>query len=371
MKTNDGDDDTPSPVERAGERLNGRGAQIHAPNRFLKQAVVTEHIEGLDEPLIVNEKTEVFTETPRKVVNKMTSPDIGMMNTINPYQGCEHGCIYCYARNTHNYYGFSAGLDFERKIIVKPEAAKLLRKNFDNKNYTCESITLAGNTDCYQPLERQYKITRSLLEVMLEYKNPVGIITKNSLILRDVDILSELAKNNLVHVMVSITSLREELRLLMEPRTATAKNRLRVIEELSKNNIPVGVMTAPVIPGLNSDEMPEIIKAVAQRGGVTAGYTIVRLNGEIKNIFHDWLYKSMPDAADKIWNHIKECHGGQVNDSRFGTRMSGEGKIAESIKQLFMMAKKKYLHGRKMPEYDFTKFKRPVKNGDQLQFDWK
>lgn len=346
--------------------LHGRGAQIHAHNRFLKQEVVTEHIEGLDEPLITNEKTEVFIETPRKVVNKMKSPDINMMNTINPYQGCEHGCIYCYARNTHNYYGFSAGLDFERKIIVKPDAPKLLRLYFDNKNYQCESITLSGNTDCYQPLERKYKITRSLLEIMLEYNNPVGIITKNALILRDIDLLRELAKNNLVHVMVSITSLREELRLLMEPRTATAKNRLRVVEELSKNNIPAGVMTAPIIPGLNSDEIPELIKAAATAGAVTAGFTIVRLNGEIKNIFHDWLYKNLPDAADKVWNQIKECHGGQVNDSRFGTRMSGEGKIAESIKQLFMMAKKKHMAGRKMPDYDFTKFKRPLKNGSQL-----
>jgi DNA repair photolyase len=265
------------------------------------------------------------------------------------------------------YYGFSAGLDFERKIVVKPNAAALLRKHFDNKNYQPESIMLAGNTDCYQPLERKYKITRSLLEVFLEYKNPVGMITKNSLILRDIDLLSELAKNNLVHVMVSITSLRDDLRLLLEPRTATYKNRLRIIEELSRQNIPAGVMTAPIIPGLNSDEIPGIIKAVADCGGLTAGYTIVRLNGEIKTIFHDWLYKNLPDAADKIWNHIKACHNGQVNDSRFGKRMSGEGKIAESIRQLFMMAKKKYMGGRKMPEYDYTLFKRPLKSGDQFQ----
>ena len=343
--------------------LKGRGAQIHANNRFLKHQVVAEHIEGLDEELITDAKTEVFIETPRKVVNKMTSPDVGMMSSVNPYQGCEHGCIYCYARNTHNYYGFSAGLDFERKIIVKPNAAELLRKHFNNRNYKVGSITFSGNTDCYQPLERKYRITRSLIETCLEYKNPVGIITKNSLILRDVDILSELAKLNLVHVMVSITSLREELRLMMEPRTATAKNRLRVIEELSKNNIPVGVMTAPIVPGLNSDEIPDIIKAVAERGGRTAGYTIVRLNGEIATIFHDWLYKTMPDAADKIWNHIKACHGGQVNDSRFGTRMSGEGKVAESIRQLFNMAKKKYMSGCEIPEYDFTLFKRPEKDG--------
>jgi DNA repair photolyase len=290
-----------------------------------------------------------------------------MMNSANPYQGCEHGCIYCYARNTHNYYGFSAGLDFEQNIIVKPSAPALLRKYFDNPKYQPESVMFSGNTDCYQPLERKYKITRSLLEVALEYRNPVGIITKNSLILRDLDLLKEMASLRLVHVMVSITSLREKLRLLLEPRTATAKKRLHVIEELSGNHIPTGVMTAPIIPGLNSDEIPSILKAAADCGGLTAGYTIVRLNGEVKNIFYDWLHKSFPDASGKIWNHIEECHGGQVNDSRFGTRMSGEGKIAESIKQLFGMAKKRYMAGRKMPEYDFTKFKRPLKNGEQLK----
>jgi DNA repair photolyase len=343
--------------------LKGRGAQLNTINPYMKQMVVAEHIEGLDEPLLSDAKTQEFVEHPKKIVNKMTSPDIGMFNTINPYQGCEHGCIYCYARNTHNYYGFSAGLDFERKIMVKPSAPQLLREHFNRPSYHPEPITIAGNTDCYQPLERKHKITRGLLEVMLEYKNPVGIITKNSLILRDLDLLTELAKHGLVHVMVSITSLREELRLLMEPRTATAKKRLLVIETLSKSGIPAGVMTAPIIPGLNSDEIPAIIKEVADRGGVTAGYTIVRLNGEIKNIFHDWLYKNMPDAADKVWNQIKACHGGQVNDSRWGKRMSGDGKVAESIKQLFTMAKKKYMQGRSMPEYNFDAFKRPPLRG--------
>ncbi|MBL7927588.1 MAG: PA0069 family radical SAM protein [Bacteroidia bacterium] len=348
-------------------QISGRGAQLNTANRFLKHALVTEHVEGLDEVLYSNTKTQVFIENSKTIVNKMTSPDINMLNTINPYQGCEHGCIYCYARNTHNYYGFSAGLDFEQKIIAKPHAATLLRKHFENKNYTCQPITLSGNTDCYQPLERKYKITRALLEVMLAYKNPVGIITKNSLMLRDIDILTQLAQYNLVHVMVSVTSLREELRLLMEPRTATAKKRLQLIEELAKNNIPVGVMTAPIIPGLNSDEIPELIKAAAHAGACTAGYTIVRLNGDIKTIFNDWLYKTLPHAAYKIWNQIKACHNGQVNDSRWGKRMSGDGPMAESIKQLFKMAKNKYMNGRTMPAYDITLFKRPIYTGQQLE----
>ena len=344
----------------------GRGSQIHPHNKFRQLEYVQEHVEAIDEELHSDPKTEIFYEYPKKIINKVESPDLGLMFSMNPYQGCEHGCIYCYARNSHNYYGFSAGLDFEQKIIIKPTASTLLRKYFDNPRYETESIMLSGNTDCYQPSERKYKITRSLLEVALEYRNPVGIITKNSLVLRDIDILKELASMNLIHVMVSITSLRDELRSLLEPRTATYKNRLHVIEELSKNNVPAGAMVAPIIPGLTSEEIPDIIKAVADRGGLTAGYTIVRLNGEIKNIFYDWLYKNLPDAADKIWNQIKDCHGGQVNDSNWGRRMGGDGKIAESIKQLFSISKKKYMSGRRMPEYDYSLFKRPIKTGDQL-----
>ncbi len=351
---------------KEADYLKGRGAQIQTHNRFMKQEIVAEHIEGLDEPLITDERTKIYMEHPKKIVNKIKSPDLANMNSANPYQGCEHGCIYCYARNTHNYYGFSAGLDFERKIIVKPAAPSLLRKYFNNKNYEPESVMFSGNTDCYQPLERKYRITRGMLEVCLEYKNPVGIITKNSLILRDIELLKELAAQRLIHVMISITSLKDELRSLLEPRTATYKNRLHIIEELSKNNIPVGVMIAPVIPGLTSEEIPRIMEAIAERGALTVGYTIVRLNGEVKTIFRDWLHKNLPDAAEKIWNQIKECHGGEVNDSRFGTRMSGEGKIAESIKQLFSMSKKKYMSGRKMPDYDFSLFKRPIQEGEQL-----
>lgn len=353
-------------IEQSNTYKKGRGAQINTKNKFQKNERTREHIESIDDWTEPNIATQYLEENAKGLVNKVDSPDVGMWYSMNPYQGCEHGCIYCYARNSHNYYGFSAGLDFERNIIIKPTASALLRKYFDNPRYEPESIMLSGNTDCYQPLERKYKITRSLLEVTLEYRNPVGIITKNSLVLRDIDLLKELASMNLVHVMVSITSMRDELRSLMEPRTATYKNRLHVIEELSKNNIPAGVMVAPVIPGLTSDEIPEIIKAVAERGGLTAGYTIVRLNGEIKNIFQDWLYKTFPDAADKVWNHIKECHGGQVNDSNFGRRMSGDGKIAESIKQLFKISKKKYMGGRSMPDYNFSLFKRPLKEGDQL-----
>ncbi len=346
--------------------FKSRGARLNTPNPFSKTQLVTEHPEGLDEPLLTDEKTQVFTEHPRTVVNKMNSPDVGMFATVNPYQGCEHGCIYCYARNAHTYYGFSAGLDFERKIVVKPGAADLLRRHFDRKGYRPEPITLSGNTDCYQPLERTYKITRSLLEVMLEYNHPVGLITKNSLILRDADLLAALARRRLVHVMISVTTLRDALRRRMEPRTASAGNRLRTVERLTALGVPVGVMNAPIVPGLNSDEIPQVIRRAAGAGAVTAGYTVVRLNGEIKTLFRDWLYSHYPDRADKVWNQIEACHGGRVSDSRFGVRMHGEGPVAESIRQLFHAAKKKYLSGRSMPEYDVTLFKKPVRKGGQL-----
>lgn len=346
--------------------LKGRGAQINTANPFLKNQYVTEHIEGLDEPLITNEKTEYLSEFPKKIVNKVDSPDLSMDYSMNPYQGCEHGCIYCYARNVHTYWGYSAGLDFERKIIVKPEAAVLLEKQLRSKSWKVSPIMLSGNTDCYQPIERKIELTRKMLQILFKFKHPVGLITKNSLILRDIDILSEMAKLNLVHVMISITTLREELRLMMEPRTTTAKKRLDVIEQLTKAGIPAGVMTAPIIPGLNSHEIPELIKASANAGALTAGYTIVRLNGSVKEIFKNWLYTNMRDSADKIWNQIMECHGGEVNDSRYGTRMRGEGNIAKSISQLFKSSVKKYLNGRIVPDYNQHLFCVPG-NGKQME----
>ena len=352
--------------ETGASYFKGRGAQINTHNKFLKKQYVEEHQEMLDEPLMSNEKTQIFYEYPKKIINAITSPDLKGMYSMNPYQGCEHGCIYCYARNTHEYWGYSAGLDFERKIIAKPTAPQLLEKQLMNKNWQVAPIMLSGNTDCYQPIERKLNITRQLLEVLLKFKHPVGMITKNSLILRDTDLLQELSKNNLVHVMVSITSLREELRLKMEPRTATAKNRLKVIEQLTKAGIPAGIMTAPIIPGLNSSEIPDLIKAAADHGADTAGYTMVRLNGAIKDIFTDWLNKNFPDAADKVLNHIKAVHGGQLNDSRFGTRMSGEGNIAASIRQLFKMAVARHLKGRDTFRYSLDAFSRP---GECQQLD--
>ncbi len=338
--------------------FKGRGAQIKTGNRFLKAQYVAEHIEGLDEPLLSSPATQVFYEHPKKIVNKVTSPDLGMAWSLNPYQGCEHGCVYCYARNTHEYYGFSAGLDFESKIMVKKNAPQLLEKFLLHPDWQAVPISVSGNTDCYQPLERKLEITRGLLKVFAQYRHPVGLITKNSLILRDLDLLSDLAKDNLVHVYISITTLNEDLRRIMEPRTASAMKRLKTVEELAKAGVPVGIMNAPIIPGLNHHEIPAVIKAAADHGAQAAGMAVVRLNGAIGQLVEDWLRKNFLDRFDKVWNQIRSMHGGNVNDSQFGRRMSGEGNFAETIHQLFRASKKKFLAGRHLPPPDLTKFRK-------------
>jgi DNA repair photolyase len=320
----------------------GRGAQFNPKNRFLKGEYVREHSEGIDDWEEENRKTEYIFDYSKTLVNKVTSPDVGMMYSANPYQGCEHGCIYCYARNSHEYWGYSAGLDFESRIVVKKNAPELLRKFLENKNWEPATISFSGNTDCYQPIERKMKITRQLLEICLEYRNPVGIITKNSLILRDLDVLQELAKHNLVRVFTSITSVSEPLRLKLEPRTTTYKQRFKLLSNLSENKILTGVMNAPIIPGLNDNHMHDVLKAASESGALWAGYTVVRLNGAIGGIFEDWLHKTYPDRAQKVWNQISDAHGGQVNDSRFGNRIKGEGRIAEMIRNQFVLYCKKF-----------------------------
>lgn len=349
------------------EFIKGRGSQFNSSNRFSRYETVTEFIEGLDEPLISEVSTQVFIDHPKRIINQVKSPDVGMQFSVNPYQGCEHGCIYCYARNSHEYWGFSAGLDFESKIIAKPNAPELLAAEFDKSSWKPAVVSFSGNTDCYQPIERKYEITRKLLEVCLRYKNPVGIITKNQLILRDLDILKELAKLRLVHVFVTVTSTDESIRQKLEPRTATYKNRLKVIAELSSNGIPCGVMVAPIIPGLTNYGITQVIEQAGKAGAYTAGYTILRLNGQIGNLFTDWVHKTYPDAAHKILSQVADCHGGNINDSRWSTRMRGEGKIAESIRMLFTAARKKHMSGTPFYEYNLSAFARPPKANEQLK----
>ncbi|MCB0429425.1 MAG: PA0069 family radical SAM protein [Flavobacteriales bacterium] len=345
--------------------VKGQGAQFNTHNPFLSVRYVKEHMEGLDEEETINPKTEFLTETPRKIVNKVTSPDIGHALSMNPYQGCEHGCIYCYARNSHQYWGYSAGVDFERKIIVKPNAPELLEKQLKSKSWKVSPIMLSGNTDCYQPIERKTKLTRRMLEVLLKHRHPVGIITKNALILRDLDLLTELNKHNLVHVNISLTTVDEDLRRRMEPRTASAKRRLEVVSTLTSNNIPVNVMVAPVIPGLNSHEIPELVKAAADHGAQSAAYIMVRLNGSIKDLFEDWVQQHFPDRAEKVLNQVRACHGGQLNDSRWGKRMKGDGPVAVSIANLFAVARRKHMAGRKMKPLNVSAFRN--RGLDQLE----
>jgi len=338
------------------EYLKGRGSQLNTLNKFLSNKYVQDHIEGLDEPMLENSATQFYEESAKKIVSETHSPDLGDMYAVNPYQGCEHGCIYCYARNSHEYYGFSAGLDFERKIILKRNAPELLEQYLNRKNYVPVTIELSGNTDCYQPIERKLGITRELLKVLLKYRNPVSLITKNNLILRDLDLLTDLGKMNLVKVNISITTLDEQIRQKLEPRTVTGTGRLNVIQKLSNAGVPVRVMIAPIIPGLNSNEIPEIIKAAADKGATSALFTLIRLNGSVAEIFTDWIHKAFPDRAEKILNQIRECHGGYLNDSQFGRRMKGDGHVAEAIQQLFTLSVKRYIGHNKAPQLDHTLF---------------
>jgi DNA repair photolyase len=342
----------------------GRGAQLNTPNKFLKEEVSREHTETIDnweEPAI---QTQFIEVEAKSLVNKVDSPDVGMFYSMNPYGGCEHGCIYCYARNTHEYWGYSAGLDFESRILVKRNAPQLLRKFLMHPKWQCVPISLSGNTDCYQPCEKQYRLTRSLLEVCNAFNQPVGIITKNAGVLRDKDLLQEMARRRLVSVIMTITTFDEDLRRFMEPRTATGLQRLRVIEELSKADVQMGVMTGPVIPGLNDHELHEIVKAASDAGATFSAYTFVRLNGAVKLLFHDWLRKNFPDRADKVWHLIESAHGGTVNDSRYGRRMRGEGGIADVIADQFRKYSKKYNLYHERLGLDTTQFRRP---GEQMR----
>ena len=345
------------------EYIKGRGAQYNTTNKFIKNHFVREHIESIDDWTEANVATQYLEDNAKGLVNKVDSPDVGMWYSMNPYQGCEHGCIYCFARNSFEYWGYSAGLDFESKIIVKKNAPELLRKFLMNPKWQCVPIALSGNTDCYQPAEKKFRITRQLLEVCAEFNQPVAIITKNSGILRDKDILEKLAVKKLVSVLVSTTTFNEDLRRIMEPRTTTGQQRLKVMRELSEAGIRVGVMLGPMIPGLNEHEMQSIMKAASENGASFSAYTFIRLNGAIKLLFHDWLYKNFPDRANKVWHLIEDSHGGKVNDSVFGRRMRGEGPIANMVSQQYHKYIEKYKLTDERMELDCTLFQRPGQQG--------
>jgi len=324
----------------------GRGAQFNSNNRFNKERREREYTDADLEEMKERGKTDFIDVFPKTIVNKVDSPDVGMMYSMNPYQGCEHGCIYCYARNSHEYWGYSAGLDFERKIMVKKSAPALLEKHLSNPKWQAAPISLSGNTDCYQPIERKMKITRQLLEVFYKYRHPVGIITKNALIKRDQDIIQDLARHNLVRATITITSLNEDIRRKLEPRTATAKQKLKVMRDFADAGIPVQLMMGPIVPGLNNYEIFDVVKAAADHGASGMVFTVLHLNGQLGELFTDWIYKAFPLKADHVLSLVKQIHGGKLNDSRWGIRKRGEGEIAKMIHRQVSLAKEINFRGK-------------------------
>jgi DNA repair photolyase len=342
-----------------GKTIKGRGAQQQVANRFLKNSYGVVHWEGIDEVDDEVHPTKYLEIFPKTIVNKVASPDLHMAWSLNPYQGCEHGCAYCYARPTHEYWGYSAGLDFERVVLMKRNAPELLEKTLRDPKWDVGTISISGNTDCYQPIERREGITRKLLQVAQRFRQPIGIITKNALVLRDMDILSEMAADRLATVAISLTTLDEGLRRKMEPRTSSAANRLKAMEGLSAAGIPVHAMIAPIIPGLTDSEVPALLKAAAEAGARGAGYTVVRTNGAVQEVFRLWLETHFPDRALKVVGQVRSVHGGTMNDSDFGRRMRGEGTFAENIHQVFSLFRDRYFGERRTPDMDRTLFQRP------------
>jgi DNA repair photolyase len=285
---------------------------------------------------------------------------------LNPYRGCEHGCIYCYARPTHEYLSFSAGLDFERRIMVKHDAPELLRQTFVSARWKPQMVSLSGNTDCYQPVESRLQLTRRCLEVVREFRNPVGVVTKSFLVTRDIDLLSELAVDGAAQVFLSITSLDAELARRLEPRAASPQRRLEAVRSLSAAGVPVGVMVAPVIPGLNDEEMPRILKAAAAAGARAASWVLLRLPQPVDALFAAWLTEHYPDRRERVLGRIRECRDGRVSDARFGSRMRGAGVYAEHLGALFGAAARRYGLDQPLPPLNAGAFRRPPRAGEQL-----
>lgn len=349
--------------------VKGRGASVQVANRFLQRSYGVVHEEGVDG---VEEEGTTATRTiethSRTIINPVNSADLHFRWTINPYQGCEHGCSYCYARPTHEYWGYSAGLDFERVILVKRNAPELLERELRKPNWKGETISLSGVTDPYQPVERTFQLTRRLMEVALAFKQPLMLITKNALVLRDLDLLAAMAKEDLVQVAISLTTLDEDLRRVLEPRTSTGQKRLEAIEALSAAGVPTMAMLAPIIPALNQHEVPELLKRAALAGAKTAGYTVLRTNGAVKEVFETWLRHHFPDRAEKVLAQTRALHGGSVSDSVPGRRMQGDGPFADSIRRTFKVFLQRYYEGRDMHRLRSDLFHRPPTGQLELLF---
>jgi len=313
----------------------GRGAVSNPDCRYQSDTRYVVDDEWYFDQAVYKLKTTVTRDTSKTIIAKNNSPDVPFSNSLNPYRGCEHGCIYCFARPTHAYLDLSPGLDFETKLIIKPDAAKLLQQALRAKSYQCQPLALGSNTDPYQPIERKYKITRQVLEVLAEFNHPVAIITKSSLIERDIDILAEMAKSDLVEVMVSVCTLDKDIARTLEPRASSPTRRLKTIERLATANIPVGVLVAPMIPVLNDPELESIIKACAEAGAKKAGYILLRLPLEVAPLFEEWLHTHYPLKADHVLTRVRDTRAGELYNSEFGSRMRGKGPFAAIISQRF------------------------------------
>jgi DNA repair photolyase len=343
----------------------GRGTAENPENRYERIHVELEPPDESGEPTI-GVATRYFRDASRTILAENESPDIGFRWSLNPYRGCEHGCTYCYARPTHEYLGFSAGLDFESRIMVKEDAPVLLRQTLLAPSWRPEVIALSGNTDCYQPAERRFRLTRRCLEVLCEFRNPVGIVTKSALVTRDLDVLAELAHYDAVHVLISVTTLDSDLSHSLEPRAATPARRLETIAQLADARIPVGVIAAPIIPSLNDSEIPRILEHAAAAGARSASWTLLRLPAPVDQLFTGWLERHAPGRAARVLNRIRDSRAGQLSDSRFGHRMRGEGRYAEQLSALFDVAARRAGLDRPLAPASTAHFHRPPQAGAQL-----
>jgi DNA repair photolyase len=337
--------------------LRGRGTPDDPPNRFERLHIALDPEERGDPG---RRTTSYFRDASRSVLTRNTSPDIGFDWSLNPYRGCEHGCVYCYARPTHEYLGFSAGLDFESKIMVKREAPTLLSQALSRPRWRPVPLVMSGVTDPYQPIERRLGITRACLEILAESRHPVAIITKSRMVMRDTDLLEKLARSNAAHVTLSITTLDRRLQRALEPRASPPEHRLEAIRHLSAAGIPVAVNVAPVIPGLTDEEIPAILEEAARAGAGAAGYTVLRLPGAVATLFGDWLEEHFPDRAGKVLSRLRSLRGGQLYDATFGRRMRGEGPFSEQISALFDLGCRKAGLGGRVLELDTAAFRPPA-----------
>jgi DNA repair photolyase len=345
---------------------HGRGAVSNASGRF--ESRVSEAADdgwSIEDPAPPLLRTTVTPEKARTIITRNDSPDVGFDRSINPYRGCEHGCIYCYARPAHAYMGLSPGLDFESKIFFKPGAGKLLERELSAATYSPATIHIGGNTDPYQPQERTLRVTREILETMSRFRHPMSVITKSALIARDIDLLGPMGEAGLVRAAVSITTLDRGLARTMEPRAATPERRLDAVRRLTAAGVPTMVMFAPVIPGLNDHELEGVLQRAAEAGAFSAGYVALRLPLEIKDLFREWLAANVPDRASRVMSLVRQMRGGRDYDAQWGQRMKGEGPIADVIAQRIKIARRRFGLDRSLPPLDLSQFKVPPKPGDQ------